>query len=139
MKHCLRFGGIVAVLVLGWAFFGCAGPSKKAETEAEPRAAEQKGSMSQTFTLVDEQGRKAGTLTVQPFGGAVLRDADGTVLKEFQPGGSPQLQPAPTSTETQVEMPSEPDAPEMQSTGETQVETPVESGEPETEHDGDEE
>jgi hypothetical protein len=95
-----RFVGIVAVLFLGCALIGCAGSSKKAEPPAEEQAAEQKGSLSRTFTLTDEQGRKAGTLTVHPFGGAVLRDADGAVIKEFQAGGSSAPQPAATPSES---------------------------------------
>ena len=105
MKHCLGIVGIVAILFLGCALFGCAGSSKKAAPESESQAAEQKGSMSRTFKLLDEQGREAGTLTVHPFGGAVLRDADGTVLKEFQPGGAPQPQPAAMPAEPQVKAP----------------------------------
>jgi hypothetical protein len=89
VKICFMFVGVVAVLFLGCALIGCAGSSKKAAPPAEEQALEQKGSLSQTFTLTDEQGRKAGTLTLQPFGGAILRDADGTVIKEFQPPGSP--------------------------------------------------
>lgn len=94
MKICFRFGGIVAVLFLGCALIGCAGSSKKAEPPAEEQAVEQKGSMSRTFTIMDEQGRKSGTLTLNPFGGAVLRDENGTVIKEFKSGGSPEPQPA---------------------------------------------
>ena len=110
MKHCLGIVGIAAVLFLACTLLGCAGPSKKAAPETEPQAAEQKGSMSRTFKLVDEQGREAGTLTVHPFGGAVLRDADGTVLKEFQSGGSTQPQPAAVPSEPQVSAPVESEA-----------------------------
>lgn len=102
MKHYLRFVGLVTVLFLVCTQFGCAGSSKKAQPESETQAAEQKGSMTQTFKLVDEQGRKAGTLTVNPFGGAVLRDSDGAVLKEFKPGESPQQQPVATPSEPQA-------------------------------------
>ena len=117
MKHSLGIVGIVAILFLGCSLFGCARSSKKAAPEAEPQAAEQKGSMSRTFKLVDEQGREAGTLTVQPFGGAVLRDADGTVLKEFQTSGSPQIQPAVMPSEPQVTAPVESEAPEAELDG----------------------
>ena len=99
------FVGIVAVLFLGCALIGCAGSSKKAEQPAE-----EKGSMSRTFTLTDEQGRKAGTLKVEPFGGATLYDADGKVVKTFQAGGSsaPAPQPPATPAETKpTEAPSD--------------------------------
>jgi cytochrome oxidase Cu insertion factor (SCO1/SenC/PrrC family) len=91
------FVGIVAALFLVCALIGCAGSSKK-----EEKAAEEKGSMSRTFTLTDEQGRKAGTLKVEPFGGATLYDADGKVIKTFQAGGSsaPAPQPAATPSES---------------------------------------
>jgi hypothetical protein len=92
------FVGIVTVLFLGCTLIGCAGSSKKAEEQA----AEPKGSLSRTFTLTDEQGLKAGTLKVEPFGGATLYDADGKVLKTFQAGGSsaPAPQPAATPSES---------------------------------------
>jgi hypothetical protein len=123
MKQNMKWVGIMAVLFFGCALFGCAGSSKKTD-EVDPQAAEQKGSMSQTFTLVDEQGRKAGTLTLRPFGGAVLHDADGKVLKEFQPGGSPQQQSTDTPSEPEAIDDSESEMPEAESDDVSEAEMP---------------
>jgi len=70
---CFSFVALVFTLV------GCGGGTSKAEKEAT-------GSLLRTFTLVDEQGRKAGTLTLNPLGGAELRDSDGRVIGTFAPG-----------------------------------------------------
>ena len=92
------FFGVFLMLFLASALIGCGRSSKKEEPPAEAQAEEQKGSLSQTFTLIDEQGRKSGTLTLQPFGGAILRDLDGTVLKEYAPGGTPSTIPQSAAT-----------------------------------------
>ena len=112
-KICFGLVGIVAVLFLGSVFIGCAGSSKKAESPEGEQAAEQKGSLSRTFTLIDEQGRKSGTLVMKPFGDAELLDENGTVIKTFQTGGSPEPQ---TAAE-----PSEPEPSEAQSDAENEA------------------
>ena len=94
-----RFFGMVAVFVLGLTLVACAGPSKKAKPPAEEQATEQKGSLSRTFTIVDEQGRKSGTLTLEFGGGAVLRDENGRVIGKFRAEGSSEAQPAVTPSE----------------------------------------
>ena len=79
-----RFYVIVAVLVIGLILGGCAGSSKKEEQPPKEPVAEQKGTLSRTFTIVDEQGRNAGTLSLDFSGGAVLRDENGNPVFTFQ-------------------------------------------------------
>ena len=120
-----RFYVIVAVLVIGLILGGCAGSSKKKAQPPEEPVTEQKGSLSRTFTIVDEQGRNAGTFTLDFSGGAVLRDENGKVIGNFKPIESSEAQPS--------EAPSKPEATEMQSEpqpSETQSET--ETSEPDT-------
>ena len=74
--------GIAAAMIVGLAVGGCGGGSQKKKEEAEPV-----GSLKRTFTLVDEQGRKSGTLVLNPLGGAELRDPDGQVVGTFQSVG----------------------------------------------------
>jgi hypothetical protein len=99
MKIILRFVGMVAVLLLGFALVSCAGSSKKKEQPKEEAAVEQKGSLSRSFTLVDDQGRNSGSITLDPFGSAVLRDENGTVIGRFKAEKSPEPQAAATPSE----------------------------------------
>ena len=120
-----RFYVIVAVLVIGLILGGCAGSSKKKAQPPEEPVTEQKGTLSRTFTIVDEQGRNAGTLALDFSGSAVLRDENGKVIGNFKPIESSEAQPS--------EAPSKPEATEMQSEpqqSETQSET--ETSEPDT-------
>jgi hypothetical protein len=113
-----RFYVIVAVLVIGLILGGCAGSSKKKAQPPEEPVAEQKGTLSRTFTIVDEQGRNAGTLALDFSGGAVLRDENGKIIGNFKPIESSEAQPS--------EVPSKPEAAETQSEpqpSETQPET----------------
>jgi len=116
---------IMTILVIGLMLGGCAGSSKeKAQLPKEP-VAEQKGSLSRTFTIVDEQGRNAGTLSMDFSGGAVLRDDNGKVIGNFKPVESSEAQPSevpskPEATETQ----SEPQPSETQSETETSEPSP---------------
>ena len=103
-----RFYVIVAVLVIGLILGGCAGSSKKKAQPPEEPVTEQKGTLSRTFTVVDEQGRNAGTLILDFSGGAVLRDENGKVIGNFKPVESSEAQPSeapakPEATETQSE------------------------------------
>jgi len=119
---------MVAVFVLGLTLVACAGPSKKKERPAEEQATEQKGSLSRTFTIVDEQGRKSGTLILDPLGGAVLRDESGKVIGKFRAEGSSEAQPAVT--------PSEPEPSEAQPENEpmeTEPEAESSEAQPDTE------
>jgi hypothetical protein len=102
-----RFYVVVAVLVIGLILGGCAGSSKKKAQPPEEPVTEQKGSLSRTFTIVDEQGRNAGTLSLDFSGGAVLRDENGKIIGNFKPVESSEAQPS--------EVPSKPEATEIQS------------------------
>ena len=111
-----RFYAIVAVLVIGLILGGCAGSSKKKAQPPKETVTEQKGTLSRTFTVMDEQGRNAGTLSMDFSGGAVLRDENGKVIGKFKPIESSEVQPSkvplkPEATETQ----SEPEKAEIQS------------------------
>lgn len=120
-----RFYVIGAVLVIGLILGGCGGSSKKKAQPPKEPVAEQKGSLSRTFTIVDENGRNAGTLSLDFSGGAVLLDENGKVIGNFKPIESSEVQPS--------EAPSEPEATEVQSEpqpSETQSET--ETSEPDT-------
>jgi len=101
-----RFYVIMALLVIGLILGGCAGSSKKKEQPPEEPVTEQKGSLSRTFTIVDEQGRNAGTLALDFSGGAVLRDEHGKIIGKFKPVESSEVQPS--------ESPSKPEATEVQ-------------------------
>ena len=115
---------MVAVFVLGLTLVACAGPSKTEKPPAEEQATEQKGSLSRTFTIVNEQGQKSGTLTLEFGGGAILRDESGKVMGEFKAVSSEaepseaqpsEAQSKPEATEAQ----SEPEKSEAQSESET--------------------
>ena len=119
-----RFFSMVIVFVLGLTLVACGGLLKKKEQPAEEQATEQKGSLSRIFTIVDGQGRKSGTLTLEVGGGAILRDESGKVIGEFKAISSEaepskaqpsEAQSKPEATETQ----SEPQQPEAQSKSET--------------------
>ena len=110
-----RFFGIVVIFVVGLTLVGCGGSKKKKEQPAEKPAAEQKGSLSRTFTVVDEQGRNAGTLILDFSGGAVLRDANGKVIGTFKPAESAETQPSETQSKPEAtEVKSEPKKSDVQ-------------------------
>jgi hypothetical protein len=120
-----RFYVIVTVLVIGLILGGCAGSSKKKAQPPKEPVAEQKGSLSRTFTIVDEHGRNAGTLILDFSGGAVLRDENGKVIGNFKPVESSEAQPS--------EAPSKPEATETQSEPEkTEAQSKPEASEPDT-------
>lgn len=88
VSFLLILGMIGIVLVLS----GCASSGTKS---AEP----QTGSLVRTFTLMDEQGLNSGTLVINPFGGAELRDAGGNLIGTFV-----QQSPAPSGTMPEPEV-----------------------------------
>ena len=92
-----RFLVILAAFALGFALVACGGGKQK--------KAEEKGTLSRTYKLVDEQGRNSGTLTLDPTGGAELRDADGNLVKKFssQTPAETQTKEAPAQTQTKEE------------------------------------
>ena len=120
-----RFYVIVAVLAIGLTLGGCAGSSKKKAQPPEEPVIEQKGSLSRTFTITDEQGRNAGTLSLDFSGGAVLRDENGKVIGNFKPVESSEAQPS--------EVPSKPEATEMQSEpAQSEAQSKPDTSEPDT-------
>jgi hypothetical protein len=138
-----RFFGMVAVFVLGLTLVACAGssekaepPAEKAKPPAEEQATEQKGSLSRTFTIVDEQGRKSGTLILEFGGGAVLHDESGKVIGTFRAEELSETQPVVTPSEPeQSETPSEPEPSEVQSESkpmETEPEAEPSEAQPDT-------
>lgn len=103
---------VVGVLVFGVVLSivaGCAGSSRKAE---------QKGSLSRTFLLVDEEGRESGKLVLEPSGNAKLLDANDQVVGQFTfaGAGTKEQAAAPEPKET----PPEPETSEV----ETEQKTP---------------
>jgi hypothetical protein len=110
-----RLSIIVVIFVFGLTLVGCGGFLKKKEQPAEKPAAEQKGSLSRTFTVVDEQGRNAGTLILDFSGGAVLQDANGKVIGTFKPAESTETQPSKTQSKPEAtEIQPEPEKSEVQ-------------------------
>ncbi len=80
------------------------------EVQSEKTDVEQKGSLSRKFAIVDEQGRKSGSLTLEFSGGAVLRDENGKVIGKFKPVESSAVQPSePQSEPEAIEIQSEPE------------------------------
>ena len=79
----------MAAFALGFGLVACGGGKQKKKDQP----AEEKGSLSRTYKLVDEQGHNSGTLTLDPIGGAELRDADGTLIKKFTPQSPAEVQP----------------------------------------------
>ena len=101
-----RFYVIMAVLVIGLILGGCARSSKKKAQPPKEQVTEQKGSLSRTLRVVDEQGRNAGTLTLDFSGGAILRDENGKIMGRFKPAESSEAKPSeapskPEATKTQ--------------------------------------
>jgi hypothetical protein len=106
---------IVAALVIGLILGGCAGPSKNKAQPPEEPVAEQKGTLSRTFTVVDEQGRNAGTLILDFSGGAVLQDVNGNVIGTFKPAASAETKPSETQSKPEAaEVQSEPEQSDVQ-------------------------
>ena len=96
---------VLGVFMIGTSFVACGGGSKNMKAE-EPVAAapaeEAKGSLSQRYNIVDEQGRKSGTLVIDPFGGALLLDENGKVIGKFK-SETPAVQPMDGTSEEQPE------------------------------------
>lgn len=66
--------GTVLVGLVGFAAIAVAGLSSCGGAPPKPV------SLQRTFTLLDEEGRKAGSVVLSPLGGGELRDSDGTLL-----------------------------------------------------------
>ncbi|MEJ2691147.1 MAG: hypothetical protein P8130_14640 [Deltaproteobacteria bacterium] len=96
---------LLGAFIVGISFVACGGGSKNMKAEepaAAAPAAEVKGSLSQSFTIVDQQGRKSGTLVIDPFGGALLLDENGKVLGKFK-SETPNVQAMDATSEEQPE------------------------------------
>ena len=130
-----RLSIIVVIFVFGLTLVGCGGLMKKKEQPAEKPAVEQKGSLSRTYTVVDEQGRKAGTISFDFSGGAVLRDENGKVIGRFKPVGSTEVQPSEAQSKPQsTEVKSGPKNSEVQPTPEsTEMKSEQQQPEPKSE------
>ena len=72
---------MIIVLFVSLSIAGCGGKSK------EPEVVE-KGTLNQTFKLIDDAGRESGTLILNAMGGAELRDADGNLIRTFTSGSA---------------------------------------------------
>lgn len=102
--------GILTLLMVVSAVIGCAGSSKKDKQAAQTPEAEEKGSLSRTFYLVDEQGRKSGKLIMHPSGDAELRDENDQVIGKFSFSGTTAEEPAAASGSEMDEPVSESDS-----------------------------
>ena len=87
-KHTKRLLTLMIALVISTSLVACGGRSKKA---APPET----GSFISTYTVMDAQGRKTGTLTLDPRGTAELRDTEGNLIGSFTSTSAPAGQPAP--------------------------------------------
>jgi hypothetical protein len=77
-KTLLLFVALLLCTILA----ACGGKSKKEEPPPPPPAAET-GSFITTYTVMDAQGRKTGTLTLDPRGTAELKDVEGNVIGSY--------------------------------------------------------
>ncbi len=80
---------LIFILFTSLSLTACGGSSSKS-AEAEKV---ETGSLMRSFKLIDDQGREAGTLVLNPFGGAELRDANGKVVGSFTSAGPPKEAP----------------------------------------------
>jgi len=79
-KHTQKFLLLLIALLLSTILVACGGLAKK---EEPPPAAPETGSFITTYTVMDEQGRKTGTLVLDPRGTAELKDLEGNVIGSF--------------------------------------------------------
>jgi len=79
-KHTQKLLSLLIALLLSTTLVACGGKSKK---EAPPPAAPETGSFITTYTVMDAQGRKTGTLTLDPRGTAELKDLEGNVIGSY--------------------------------------------------------
>lgn len=95
MKRKVNLISMVAVVAIIFALAACSSTQKQVEQPPEPT-----GSLIRTYTLVDENGRKSGTLKIDPFGSIELYDAGGKLIRKRTnvppPGSQPEKVPAET-------------------------------------------
>jgi hypothetical protein len=85
---------IVTVVFAMSALLGCGGKSSKKQ-----EGDEETGSLMKQFTLMDEQGRRSGTLTIAPSGKAELKDANGETMATFSLSEGASAAPAEADVE----------------------------------------
>jgi predicted small lipoprotein YifL len=95
-KHTQKLLSLVIALLLSTTLVACGGKSKK---EAPPPAAPETGSFITTYTVMDAQGRKTGTLTLDPRGTAELKDVEGNVIGSFTSKAAASAAPMMEKTE----------------------------------------
>ena len=81
-KHTQKLLTLMIALVLSTTLVACGGKSKK-EEPPPPAPAPETGSFITTYTVMDAQGRKTGTLSLDPRGTAELKDLEGNVIGSF--------------------------------------------------------
>lgn len=90
-NHTKKLVSLLTALLLCSTLVACGGKSKKEES--------QMGSFISTYTVMDAQGRKTGTLTLDPSGTAELKDLDGNVIGSYTSKAA--AQPAPMMEKTE--------------------------------------
>jgi len=88
-KHPKKLLTLMIILVIGTSLVACGGSTKKAPPPPET------GTFINTYTVLDAQGRKTGTLSIDPRGTAELRDTEGNLIGSFTSKAEPAGQPAP--------------------------------------------
>jgi len=79
-KHTKALLSLLTALLLSTTLVACGGKSKQ---EEPPPPAPETGSFITTYTVMDSQGRKTGTLSLDPRGTAELKDLEGNVIGSF--------------------------------------------------------
>ena len=93
-KHPKKLLTLMIALAICVSMIACGGRStKKAPPPPET------GSFINTYTVLDAQGRKTGTLSIDPRGTAELRDTEGNLIGSFTSKAEPAGQPAPVMKE----------------------------------------
>ncbi len=95
-RHTKKLLTLMIALVMSTTMVACGGKSKK---EEPPPPAPEIGSFISTYTVMDAQGRKTGTLTLDPRGTAELRDTQGNLIGAFTSKTAPAMEEAPAAEE----------------------------------------
>lgn len=95
-KHTKTVLSLLTALLLSTTLVACGGLSKK---EEPPPAAPETGSFITTYTVMDAQGRKTGTLILDPRGTAELKDVEGNVIGSFTSKTGASAEPTMEKTE----------------------------------------
>lgn len=88
---------------IGWVVLACSAASAAVWLASCGGAPPKPVSLVRSYTLVDENGSKSGTVVFSPMGSGEVRDVDGTVIGIISaPGGAapaPAATPAPQKKE----------------------------------------